>query len=215
MGSCWGKQKVWLTASPDKYHPRPQTDKSSRDDVTGIRPPPARALRPARSRTSLVSAAFVICFFAERLVQTRFNQTSHRTSLCSQCSRCFYSSQTKPADPHFHAKIVLLCDCHLPGQTWAVFNRLPLCPHQPRHPATSCRCEFSLMFVARHSASYCIQKAANWGVRQPGDVAPAWFSSAHITYMLNIHRSGIGRNVFTAVLAHCSSDITPPPCLPE
>lgn len=33
--------------------------------------------------------------------------------------------------------------------------------------------------------------------------------------MLNIHRSGIRRNVFTAVLAHCSSDITPPPCLPE
>lgn len=29
MGSCWGKQKVWLTASPDKCHPRPQTDKSA------------------------------------------------------------------------------------------------------------------------------------------------------------------------------------------
>lgn len=45
MGSRWGKQKVWLTARPDKYHPWPQTDKSARDDVTGIRPPPAHAHR--------------------------------------------------------------------------------------------------------------------------------------------------------------------------
>lgn len=51
--------------------------------------------------------------------------------------------------------------------------------------------------------------------QQPSNVAPVWSGSTHITYMLDIHRSGTGRNVFTTVLAHCSSDIILPPCLPE
>lgn len=53
MGSFWGKQKVWLTGSADKYHPRPQTDKSVRDDVTGIRPP-SRTHAPSQPASSLL-----------------------------------------------------------------------------------------------------------------------------------------------------------------
>lgn len=62
MGSFWGKQKVWLTGSAsDKYHPRPRTDKSARDDVTGIRPPPAHTPRPSQLRLCCV-CHLVLCW---------------------------------------------------------------------------------------------------------------------------------------------------------
>lgn len=149
MGSCWGKQKVWLTASPDKCHPRPQTDNSATDDVTGIRPP--------RTHTPSPPPVSLLCLPSASLPKALYRQDQTRavaTDLCIPSSLCLYSSprlnQLIPAC-HRDAKILALCDCHLPSQTWAAFNKLPL--HHPRHPALSCRCEFSLTFVTHRIIS--------------------------------------------------------------
>lgn len=52
------------------------------------------------------------------------------------------------------------------------------------------------------------------GTQSSGSVAWIGFIGTHFIYMPSIHQSGMERNVFTAVLAHCTPDIKPPPCLP-
>lgn len=54
------------------------------------------------------------------------------------------------------------------------------------------------------------------GAQSSGGGGLAWvrFVCTHSIYMPNIHLSGTERNVFTAVVAHCTPDIKPPPCLP-
>lgn len=221
MGSCWGKQKVWLTAGPDKCHPSPQTDKSATLSVShrwcnrNQTPPPHNTA--AAATTTLLPSPPLCCVchlpLCWQLCIGQVRPGQWPQSSLFPLLRDFQPpprlNQLIPAC-HCHAKIVALCECHLPGQTWAVFNKLCSSFHHPRHPALRCRCELN--------ADVChapLSPTAKWGARQPGGVSSARFSSTHITYMLSAHQSGTGRNVFTAVLAHCTSDITPPPCLPE
>jgi len=127
MGSCWGKQKMWLTACPDKCHPRPQTDKSATLSV-GHRwcnrnqtpTPPSTLL--SSTGLCLSSASFCWQLPIDHVSPGHSPQHSPFPFLHASLSAPRLN-QLIPAW-HCDAKIVALCECHLPSQTWAVFNKL-------------------------------------------------------------------------------------------
>lgn len=150
---------------------------SATDDVTGIRSPsPQHCLHHHHHHHPplISSAVFVIQLHADSLVQAKSPEHS-----LLPLFRSFWSpprlNQLIPAG-HYGSKIVILCDCHMRSQTWAVFNKFFLSASE-----TPC---FEMQMWTQPDVCHapffpCVEETAKWLQKSPE--VQLWCGSVALT----------------------------------